>query len=63
MNEKLNDILIKYKLNEIDKNTLINEVLDSLSMIRLILELEDKLKIKLNLNVNLKIKDIDDKII
>jgi acyl carrier protein len=62
MNKELNNILIKYKLNNLSFNTEIRTVIDSLSMIRLILELDEKLKIKLKLNVNITISDIYEKI-
>lgn len=57
------DILKKYSLSDVNKEETIINIIDSLSLIRLILNIEKELKIQIKIESNLKIKDLHEKII
>lgn len=61
-NEKINLIFFKFKIDKIDFNEKIYNIIDSLEVIKLSLEVEKQFNIKLKLSTDLTIKNIYEQI-
>lgn len=61
--EKIKSIFIKFKIDQTNIDEKIYDLVDSLSVIRLSLEVEKELNIKLKLSTDLTLRDIYEQII
>jgi len=61
--EKINNIFAKFKINDLNENDKIYDLMDSLTIIKLSLEIEKEFNIKLKLTTDLTLKNIHDQII
>jgi acyl carrier protein len=61
--EKINNIFTKFKINDLNENDKIYDLMDSLTIIKLSLEIEKEFNIKLKLTTDLTLKNIHDQII
>ena len=61
--EKIKSIFIKFKIDQTNIDEKIYDLIDSLSVIRLSLEVEKELNIKLKLSTDLTLRDIYEQII
>lgn len=61
--EKINSIFIKFKIDQANIDEKIYDLIDSLSVIRLSLEVEKELNIKLKLSTDLTLRNIYEQII
>jgi acyl carrier protein len=61
--EKIDSIFAKFKINDLNENDKIYDLMDSLTIIKLSLEIEKEFNIKLKLTTDLTLKYIYDQII
>ena len=61
--EKINSIFIKFKIDQANIDEKIYDLVDSLGVIRLSLEVEKELNIKLKLSTDLTLRNIYEQII